>query len=178
MLRCGAFVRTDVSKKRIASIITVTRIGELVTTLSLTSNQSMLHIVFVHIVLRLLVSVNVPGWPIIVTLMMEAICTPKRRCLQQPYGITSHKTVFFNWEIIDIGLHYILLRTNTTLIRNIDCFVNKLLLFNYTSFIVARCLHKYNNKLEIIFSRLKEHLKTELRHYKLWDWYQGQAYEN
>jgi hypothetical protein len=39
MLRSVALVKTDVSKKRIVSIIRVTRIGELGTTLDLTSNS-------------------------------------------------------------------------------------------------------------------------------------------
>jgi hypothetical protein len=39
MLRRVALVRTDVSEERIASIITVTRIGELGTTLAATSNR-------------------------------------------------------------------------------------------------------------------------------------------
>jgi hypothetical protein len=39
MLRRVALVRTDVSEERIASIITVTRIGDLVTTLPVTSNR-------------------------------------------------------------------------------------------------------------------------------------------
>jgi hypothetical protein len=39
MLRRVALVRTDVSEERMASIITVTRIGELGTTLAGTSNR-------------------------------------------------------------------------------------------------------------------------------------------
>jgi hypothetical protein len=39
MLRRVALVRTDVSEKRIASFIRVTRIGELGTTLAATSNR-------------------------------------------------------------------------------------------------------------------------------------------
>jgi hypothetical protein len=61
MLRCVALVRTDVSEERSASIIKVTRIGEL-GTLVITSNC------------RLLVTANVvPSSPILVTLMMEAL---------------------------------------------------------------------------------------------------------
>jgi hypothetical protein len=37
----------------------------------------------------------VPGSPILVTLMMEATVPPKRRFLQEPHGVTSHKTAFF-----------------------------------------------------------------------------------
>jgi hypothetical protein len=39
MLRSMTFVRTDVSERNIASIIAVTRIGELGTTLPVTSNR-------------------------------------------------------------------------------------------------------------------------------------------
>jgi hypothetical protein len=52
-----ALVRTDVSEERIASIIIVTRIGELGTTLAVTFLRSMLH---------LLVTTNaVPSSPIV-----------------------------------------------------------------------------------------------------------------
>jgi hypothetical protein len=42
MLRCVSLVRTDVSEELSAYIIRVTRIGELGTTLALTSNRCML----------------------------------------------------------------------------------------------------------------------------------------
>jgi hypothetical protein len=63
MLRSVALVRTDVSEERSASFIRVTRIGELGTTLAVTSNLR-----------RLLVTASVvPTSPIIVTLMKEAL---------------------------------------------------------------------------------------------------------
>jgi hypothetical protein len=37
----------------------------------------------------------VPSSPILVTLMMEALSSPKRRFLQEPHGVTSQKTPFF-----------------------------------------------------------------------------------
>jgi hypothetical protein len=58
MLRRGAHVRTDAAEERIASIIGVTTIGELRTTLAVTSNRS---------------TGNVPMSPIFITLMMEPI---------------------------------------------------------------------------------------------------------
>jgi hypothetical protein len=58
-------VRSDVSEKRIASIIRVTRIATCV------------------------------GQPILVTLVMEAYVPPKNRFLQEPHCITSQKMVFF-----------------------------------------------------------------------------------
>jgi cobalamin synthase len=63
MLRRVVLVRTDVPEERSASIIKVTRIGELGATLAVSSS-----------VLQLLVIVNVaPSSPILVTLMMEAV---------------------------------------------------------------------------------------------------------
>jgi hypothetical protein len=44
MLRRVALVRTDTAEERIASIIRATRIGELGTTLAVTSNRSMLRL--------------------------------------------------------------------------------------------------------------------------------------
>jgi hypothetical protein len=62
MLRSVAFVRTDVSEELSASFIRVTRIGELRTTLAVTSNR------------RTLVTASVvPSSPILVTLMKEAL---------------------------------------------------------------------------------------------------------
>jgi hypothetical protein len=62
MLRRVALVRTDVSEELSASIIRVTRIGELGTALAVTSNR------------RTLVTANIVlSSPIIVTLMKEAL---------------------------------------------------------------------------------------------------------
>jgi hypothetical protein len=65
MLRRVTLIRTDVSEEFSASIIRVTRIGDLGTTLAITSNRRTL--------CRLLVTANVPSSPILVTLMMEAL---------------------------------------------------------------------------------------------------------
>jgi hypothetical protein len=68
MIRRVALVRTDVSEELSASFIRVTRIGELGTTLAVTSN-----LVFLRSVRRLLVAACVvPSSPILVTLMKEA----------------------------------------------------------------------------------------------------------
>jgi hypothetical protein len=71
MLRRVAHVRTDVSQKRRASIIRVTRIGEL-GTLVVTS--------LVHLFLS-------PWW--------WRYVPPKSRFVQEPHGVTSQKTAFF-----------------------------------------------------------------------------------
>jgi hypothetical protein len=86
MLRRMALVKTDVSEELTASIIRVTRFGELGTTLAVTINRCKLrrntkyskyntiqYKVFLRSVRRLLVTANVPSSPILVTLMMEAL---------------------------------------------------------------------------------------------------------
>jgi hypothetical protein len=49
MLRRVTLVRTDVSEERSASIIRMTGIGEVGTTLAVTSNRTTLRIPFLHI---------------------------------------------------------------------------------------------------------------------------------
>jgi hypothetical protein len=89
MLRPVALVSTDVSEVLSASIIRVTRISELGTTLAVTSNGRTLR--------PLLVTASVvPSSPILVTLMKERQVPPKRRFIQEPLGVTSQKTPFFN----------------------------------------------------------------------------------
>jgi hypothetical protein len=56
--------------ERIASIIRMARIGEVGKTLTITSNQ------FLRSVLWLLVTAKLSSSPILVTLMMEGICSP------------------------------------------------------------------------------------------------------
>jgi hypothetical protein len=66
ILRRVALVRTDVSEECIASIIRVTRIGELGTTLAMTSKRRMPK--------RNTISLNfIPSSPIHVALMMEVL---------------------------------------------------------------------------------------------------------
>jgi hypothetical protein len=72
MTRRVALRRTEVSEERIASIVRMTRIGELGTTLAVTGNRS--GFCFLRSVLRLLVTANVvPRSLILFILMMEAI---------------------------------------------------------------------------------------------------------
>jgi hypothetical protein len=93
MLRRVTLVRTDVSEELSTSTIRMTRIGKLGTTLAVTSNRR--HFVFLRSVCRLLVTANVPSSPILVTLMMEALSSSET-FLQEPHGVTSQKTPFFN----------------------------------------------------------------------------------
>jgi hypothetical protein len=72
-----ALVRTDVLEELSASFIRVTRIGELGTTLAVTSNRRML-----RSMRQLLVTATVvPCSPILVTLMKEATCSSKMSVL-------------------------------------------------------------------------------------------------
>jgi hypothetical protein len=75
MLHRVGLVRTDVSEERNASMIRVARIGELGTTLAVTSNRCTLRRnTFLRSVRLLLVTASVvPSSPILVTLIMEAL---------------------------------------------------------------------------------------------------------
>jgi hypothetical protein len=76
-LRRVALVRTDVSEELSASFITVTRIGELGTTLAVTSNR-----LFLRSMRQLLVTASVvPSSPILVTLMKEALSSSETSVL-------------------------------------------------------------------------------------------------
>jgi hypothetical protein len=81
MLHRVALVRIYVSEERIASITRVTRIGELGTTLAETTHRERCEEMqcaygFLCNVLRLLVTaIVVPNSPILLALMMEAICS-------------------------------------------------------------------------------------------------------
>jgi hypothetical protein len=108
MLCCVALIRTDVLEELSASIIRVTRIGELGTTLALTTHQCTLrrthattsyphsslhpqselhtnflsHFAFLRSVRRWLVTANVvSSSPILVTLMKEALNSSKTSVL-------------------------------------------------------------------------------------------------
>jgi hypothetical protein len=79
MLPRVALVRTDVSKELNASFIRVTRIGELGTTLDVTSNR---RIFFAACVRRLLVAASVvPSSPILGILMKEALSSSETSVL-------------------------------------------------------------------------------------------------
>jgi hypothetical protein len=81
MLCRVALVRTDVSEELSASFIRVTRIGELGTTLAVTSNRFTLQR-NTHSMCQLLVTASVvPSSPILVTLMKEALSSPETSVL-------------------------------------------------------------------------------------------------
>jgi hypothetical protein len=79
MLRRVALVRTDFSEELSASIIRVRRIGELGTTLAVTSNRRTLR----RNTKKLVTASVVPSSPILVILMKEAQVPPKRRFLKE-----------------------------------------------------------------------------------------------
>jgi hypothetical protein len=80
MLRRVDLVRTDVSEELSATFIRVTRIGELGTTLALTSNRRKMP--RNTRVRRLLVTASVvPSSPILVTLMKEALSSSETSVL-------------------------------------------------------------------------------------------------
>jgi hypothetical protein len=77
MLRRVAHARTNVSEELRASFIRVTRIGELGTTLAVTSNRHLL-----RSLCRLLVTASVvPSSPIHVTLMKETLSSSETSVL-------------------------------------------------------------------------------------------------
>jgi hypothetical protein len=81
MLCLVALVRTDVSEEFSASFIRVTRIGELRTTLAVTSNRRTLRR-NKKCMRQLLVTASVvPSSPILVTLMKEALSSSKASVL-------------------------------------------------------------------------------------------------
>jgi hypothetical protein len=78
MLRHVALVRTDVSEALSASVVKVTRIGELGTMLAVAVTASI-----------------VPSSLIPVTLMKEALSSSETSGLTRATGVTSQKTPFF-----------------------------------------------------------------------------------
>jgi hypothetical protein len=72
MLRYAALVKTDFSEEFIPSIISATRIGEIGTTLAVTSNRR---------TLRCNSASVVPSSPILVTLMKEALSSSETSVL-------------------------------------------------------------------------------------------------
>jgi hypothetical protein len=83
MLRRMALVRTDVSEEPSASFISVTTIGELGTTLAVTSNRLTLR----KNTRLLVIATVVPSTPILVTLIKEVLSSSKKSALTR---VTRH----------------------------------------------------------------------------------------
>jgi hypothetical protein len=92
MLRRVALVRTNVSEEHSTSIIRLTRIGELGTTLAVSSNVRMLRRSIMYI-----------AYAILVTLMTEAIHSSERSVLTRA---TRHNIA--EYGILQFMPHYIL----------------------------------------------------------------------
>jgi hypothetical protein len=95
MLFRVAFSRTDVSEERIASSITVTRIGELGTTLAVTSNRQCPSVVST--------AIRVTAHRFSSPLWRKRNAPPKRRFSQEPHDITSQKMAFL---LLKNGSHF------------------------------------------------------------------------
>jgi hypothetical protein len=93
MLHSVVLVRTDVSEEISASFIRVTRIGELGTTLAVTSNRRTLRSNTNSVRWLLGTTSAVPSSPIFVTLMKEALSSSETSVLTKRVSVASYASV-------------------------------------------------------------------------------------
>jgi hypothetical protein len=103
MLRYVALVRTDFSEELSAFIIRVTRIGELETTLPITSNRCTL----------------LYSSPILDALIMEALSSTEMSNLQEPRSVRSQKTPFLIQHTLHEHVASLRLRPSLTQLHSI-----------------------------------------------------------
>jgi hypothetical protein len=113
MLCHVGLVRTDVAEEPSASFIRVTTIGELGTMLAVTSNRLTLqrntkYFVFLRSMHQLLVTASlIPSSLILVTLMKDALSSPKRRVLTRAtwHNIPEDTTLQISFKAMGPGVY-------------------------------------------------------------------------